>query len=223
MGRRQSAAHRRRPRRQPAGTSSSPSCLPSPGRQHHGGGGRAAAAAAGAGLHGVDGAAGRHAGVVVGGLRAPARRLPRLPQDGAAPARRLAAGRRRLHVAHAAPRPQHAPAGLADHHRRAQIRAGGLQRAVVAGAGRQHARPPVVPAAARAGADAAVPYRGGAGLGRHWPAQTGTARRLHVFLVQRRRAVRCYCVVIVMKLKILSDKCSDCEATDLNENWNYLK
>lgn len=46
-----------------------------------------------------------------------------------------------------------------------QIRAGGLQRAVLAGPGRQHARPPVVPAAARAGADAAVPYRGGAGLG----------------------------------------------------------
>lgn len=86
-----------------------------------GGGGCAAAAAPGAGLHGVDGPAGRHAGVVVGGLRAPARRLPRLPQDGAAPARRLAAGRRRLHVAHAAPRPQHAPARLADHHRRAQV------------------------------------------------------------------------------------------------------
>lgn len=80
-----------------------------------------AAAAAGARLHGVDGAAGLHAGVVVGGLRAPARRLPRLPEECAASARRLAAGRRRLHVAHAAPRPQHAPARLADHHRRAQV------------------------------------------------------------------------------------------------------
>lgn len=79
------------------------------------------AAAAGAGLHGVDGAAGRHAGVVVGGLRAPARRLPRLPQERAAPARRQPAGRRRLHVAHAAPRPQHAPARQPDHHRRAQV------------------------------------------------------------------------------------------------------
>lgn len=86
-----------------------------------GGGGRAAAAAAGAGLHGVDGAAGLHAGLVVGGLRAPARRLPRLPQERAAPARRQPAGRRRLHLAHAAPRPQHAPARLANHYRRAQV------------------------------------------------------------------------------------------------------
>lgn len=40
-----------------------------------------------------------------------------------------------------------------------QVRVGGLQRAVVAGAGRRHARPAVVPAAARAGAHAAVPRR----------------------------------------------------------------
>lgn len=83
--------------------------------------GRAAAAAAGAGLHGVHGAAGRHAGLVVGGLRAPSRRLPRFPQERAAPARRQPAGRRRLHQPHAAPRQQHAPARLADHHRCAQV------------------------------------------------------------------------------------------------------
>lgn len=41
-----------------------------------------------------------------------------------------------------------------------QIRAGRLQRAVVARAGRHDARPPVVPAAARAGADAALPHGG---------------------------------------------------------------
>lgn len=40
-----------------------------------------------------------------------------------------------------------------------QVRVGGLQRAVVAGAGRRDARPAVVPAAARAGAHAAVPRR----------------------------------------------------------------
>lgn len=40
-----------------------------------------------------------------------------------------------------------------------QVRVGGLQRAVVAGAGRHDARPAVMPAAARAGAHAAVPRR----------------------------------------------------------------
>lgn len=70
---------------------------------------------------GVDGAAGRHAGVVVGGLRAPARRLPRLPAQRAAPARGQPAAGRRLHQPAAAPRPQLAPARLAAHHRRAQV------------------------------------------------------------------------------------------------------
>lgn len=81
----------------------------------------APAAAASAGLHGVYGPPGLHAGVVVGGLCPPAGRLPRLPEERAAPARRQPAGGRRLHLAHAAPRPQHAPARLADHHRRAQV------------------------------------------------------------------------------------------------------
>lgn len=77
--------------------------------------GHRAAAAAGAGLPGVDGAAGRHAGLVVGELLAPARRLPRLPQERAAPAVRGGAARR-LHLPHAAARPQRAPARLHHHH-----------------------------------------------------------------------------------------------------------
>lgn len=72
--------------------------------------------APGAGLHGVDGPPGLHAGLVVGGLHAPARRLPSLPQERSALACGLAAGGRRLHLAHAAQGPQHAPVGLYDHY-----------------------------------------------------------------------------------------------------------
>lgn len=78
--------------------------------------GHSPSAAPGARLHGVDGAAGLHAGLVVGRLHAPPRRLPGLPQERSAPACGLAAGGRRLHLAHAAQGPQHASVGLYDYY-----------------------------------------------------------------------------------------------------------
>lgn len=120
-----------------------------------------APAAAVLGLSGVDRPDWPYARLVLGRVSAHGERVSGVPEDGAAPAQSvdpLDTGRDTA----AEPPVLHGPsAGLDVHPGRAAPRDGGLQSAVVAGDGLEHARPPLLSAHPRAVAHAAVPHECG--------------------------------------------------------------